>query len=46
VIVGSAIVRRIEQYRDDPQMSLHVGGFVRSLKEATLRQKVKTEVKA
>jgi tryptophan synthase alpha chain len=46
VIVGSAIVRRIEQYRDDPQMSLHVGGFVRSLKEATLRQKVKTKVKA
>jgi tryptophan synthase alpha chain len=35
VIVGSAIVRQIEQYRDDPQMPHRVGQFVRSLKDAT-----------
>ena len=35
VIVGSAIVRQIEQHRDDPQMASRVAQFVKSLKGAT-----------
>jgi tryptophan synthase alpha subunit len=35
VIVGTAIVRQIEQHRDDPQMPARVAQFVKSLKEAT-----------
>ncbi|MGH7231948.1 MAG: tryptophan synthase subunit alpha [Nitrospiraceae bacterium] len=35
VIVGSAIVRQIEQHHDDPQMPARVGEFVKSLKDAT-----------
>jgi tryptophan synthase alpha chain len=34
VIVGSAIVRRIEEHLHDPQLPAHLGGFVRSLKAA------------
>jgi tryptophan synthase alpha chain len=36
VIVGSAIVRLVDQYRDDPRMAAKVGRFVTSLKDATL----------
>jgi tryptophan synthase alpha chain len=37
VIVGTAIVRQIEQHRDDPQMPARVAQFVKSLKAATHR---------
>ena len=35
VIVGTAIVRQVEQHRDNPQMPSHVAQFVKSLKDAT-----------
>ena len=38
VIIGSAIVRQVEQYQHDPQMTEHVAGFVRSVKQAMNRQ--------
>jgi len=34
VIVGSAIVRRIEEHQHDPRLAEHVGQFVHSLKAA------------
>jgi len=34
VIVGSAIVRQVEQHLQDPHLAQHVGQFVRSLKAA------------
>ena len=38
VIIGSAIVRQVEQYQHDPQMTEHVARFVRSVKQAMNRQ--------
>jgi tryptophan synthase alpha chain len=43
VIVGSAIVRQIEQHRDDPQMVERVGEFVRLLKAPTTELNQKAE---
>lgn len=36
VIVGSALVRRIEEYREHPRMVEHVGQYVASMKAAVL----------
>jgi tryptophan synthase alpha chain len=36
VVVGTAIVREIDRYRDDPKMVEQVGRFVQSLKAETL----------
>ena len=44
VIVGSAIVRQIEEHQHDPHLSERVGAFVRSLKSAMTHGRV--EVKA
>ena len=46
VIVGSAIVKQVEQHQDDPMMVSRVAQFVKTLKTATMGASVKIEAQA